>query len=674
MIIINEIYTNSYGNKNQNVELKENEIYNASIKARLSRNEAVVRIKGKSFNVSFQGEVPKKNKISLQVLGMKENTISVKEIQQGLGGTGVNSEIEDVISKFNLNATEELKQAVKILKDNDIPINKETLKNVETFINKAPGETSDKLDTISVLAKKGLEFSPSNLEVVHEALHGQDLENALESLSSNGELLTKDVIRDIRKAITRGESLDKISDIIEEKILDKELAMKLEKALNQAQMLKTMGKEERGIENIVDVLNDIEGNFTEAENTLQDFSLEGLQNNLRIQQALSALEPSVKAFVMTKISAEMAQATDKFMDLKREVTRNIDTMVKVAKSTNMNVTDHLRGVLEKSIDILDKAILKSEITLYTDMKTERELMGISSQLADARRMLSKGNNSEAVKILSNAKEKLMNMNWRPSENRVIHGATKDSMLIGNANQQDNLALNLNNIVNNFHNQQPTARNTFDLFRALGLNYESEIAQNLSGNLEELSQKDIQKNLKAMLLKLAEGEGKSLQENANNQHIVKALNNLTGQQLLSKQDSNPHQQSMYFNIPVNIEGELKNVKLFVKGRNHHEKIDWENSSLYFLIDTKKMGPTGINISSVERNLSLTIKNDNSTLENKIANLSDKLKKSLEEVGYNVVGFKYTRLNDQSKKNNEDNKVKKNFVLPDRLNQKGFDFKI
>lgn len=674
MKIINDIFSNSYGINNKNVELKENEIYNASIKTRLSNNEAVVKIRGKNFNVSFQGEVPENNNVSLQVLGMKDNTISVKQLPQGLGGAESNNGIEGVISKFNMKETQELKQTVKILKDNDIPINKETLKNVEEFLDKAPGEISDKLDTISALARKGVEFSQSNLEAVHEALHNQDLGKTLESLSSSEDLLARDAITDIRRALARGENLDKISKMIEEKILDKEIATKLEKVLNQAQMLKVMGKEEEGIEKIVDVLNEIEGNFIAEENIIHDFNPENLQDNPRLQQALSGLEPSVKAFVMTKISNEMAQATDKFKDLKREVTRNIDNMVRVAKSTNMNVSEHLRGVLEKSIDILDKAILKSEITLYTDMKTERQLLGISSQLADARRMLSKGNNSEAVKILNNVKEKLMSMNWKPSENKVIHGATKDSMLMGKGAQQDNLALNLNNIANNFQNQEPTARNTFDLFRALGLNYESEIAQKLSGNLEELPQKDIQKNLKAMLLKLTEGESKSLQENSSSQSVVKALNNLTGQQLLSKQDSNPHEQTMYFNIPMNIEGELKNVKLFIKGRKQHEKIDWENSSLYFLIDTKKMGPTGINISSVERNLSLTIKNDNSSLKNKVANLSDKLKKNLEDVGYNVVGFKYTRLNEQSKEKNKENKSKKNFVMPDRLNQKGFDFKI
>lgn len=673
MKITNEVFNNSYGANNQNVDLKENDIYNASIKTRLSGNEAVVKIRGTDFNVSFQGEVPKNSNISLQVLGIKNNTISVKEISQGLNGSELNAGVEDIISKLNMKVTDELKQAVKTMKDNDIPINKENLKNVEEFFSKASGETSDKLDTISALAGKGIEFSPSNLEAVHEALHGQDLDKTLAGLSSREELLTTEVIRDIRRAIASGKSLDMISEIIKEKILDKELAMKLEKVLNQAEVLKALGKEEEGLIKIVDVLNEIQGNFIEGENTIEDFNPEELQNSARLQQALTGIEPSVKAYVMTKISTGMAQATDKFKDLKREVTRNIDTMIRVTKSTNTNVADHLKGVLEKSIDIIDNAILKSEITLYTDMKTERQLLGISSQLADARRMLSKGNNSEAVKILDNVKGKLMNINWRPSENKVIHAATKDSMFTGNVPQLDNIALNLNNIVNSFQNQQPTARNTFDLFRALGLNYDSEIAQKLTGNLEELSQKDIQKNLKAILLKLTEGEGKSLQEGSSSQSIVKALNNLTGQQLLSKQDSNPHQQSMYFNIPVNIEGELKNVKLFIKGRKKSEKIDWENSNLYFMIDTKKMGPTGINISSTERNLSLTIKNDNSGLENSMTNLSDKLKQNLEEVGYNVVGFKFARLNEQSKESNQDNKLKNNFVLPG-LNQKGFDYKI
>ncbi len=669
MKITSEIFSNSYTNNNQNIDLKENEIHNASIKTRLSDNQAVVKIRGKDFNVNFQGEVPKSDNISLQILGIKDNTITVKEVPHSLSRIEENYAVEDIISKFNMKITDELKQAVKIMKENDIPINKETLKNVEEFINKASGSTSDKLDTISSLARKGIELSPSNLKAVHEALHGE----GLIELSSQ-ELLSIEVIKDIRTALAKGESLDKISQMIKEKILDKELASKLEKVLNQANILKDLGKKEEGLLKIVDVLDEIEGNITLADNTLNDFNISDLQNNLKIQEALSGLDPSAKAFIMTKISNEMLQATDKFKDLKREVSRNIDTMIKIAKSTNTNVSDYVKGMLEKSIDIIDKAILKSDITLYTDMKTERQLLGISSQLADARRMIFKGNNSQAADILNNVKEKLLNMNWKASENKVIHGVTKHSLFTDNTVLQDRLNLNLNNIVNNFQNHQPTARNTFDFFRALGLNYESEVAQKLAGNLEELSQNDIQKNLKSMLLRLTEKEGKILHENSNSQNIVKTLNNLTGQQLLSKNDTNSHEQSMYFNIPVNIEGELKNLKLFVKGRKKNEKIDWENSSLYFLIETNKMGSTGINISSVERNLSLTIKNDNLGLENKITKLSDKLKKNLEEVGYNVVGFKFTRLNQQIKENDKENKLKQKFVLPNRLNQKGFDFKI
>ena len=669
MKITSEIFSNSYTNNNQNIDLKENEIYNASIKTRLSDNQAVVKIRGKDFNVDFQGEVPKSDNISLQVLGIKDNTISVKQVPHSLGKIEENHDVENIISKFNMKITDELKQAVKIMKEHDIPINKETLKNVEEFINKASGSISDKLDTISSLARKGIELSPSNLKAVHEALHGE----GLIELSSQ-ELLSIEVIKDIRIALSNGESLDKISQMIKEKILDKELALKLGKVLNQANKLKDLGKKEEGLLKIVDVLNEIEGNITGVDNTLNDFNISDLQNNLNIQEALSGLDPSVRAFIMTKISNEMVQATDKFKALKREVSKNIDTMVKITKSTNTNVSDYIKGMLEKSIDIIDKAILKSDITLYTDMKTERQLLGISSQLADARRMIFKGNNSQAAEILNNVKEKLLNINWKASENKVIHGVTKHSLFTDNAALHDRLNLNLNNIVNNFQNQQPTARNTFDFFRALGLNYESEVAQKLAGNLKELSQNDIQKNLKSMLLKLTEKEGRVLQENSNSQSIVKTLHNLTGQQLLSKHDSNSHEQSMYFNIPVNIEGELKNLKLFVKGRKKNEKIDWENSSLYFLIETNKMGATGINISSIERNLSLTIKNDNLRLENKITKLSDKLKKNLEEVGYNVVGFKFTRLNQQIKENDKDNRLKQKFILPNRLNQKGFDFKI
>lgn len=668
MKINNDLLGKLFGNNANTLELQKNQTYNAHIKERLPNNQAMVQIRGKEFKVKFEDNLPKENRAFIQVTNKKDDSIFVKNAKMDDTVKTDENNISKLISKLGMKPTSELKKAVKTLISNGIPVTKETLKNLENFVSKSEGDISEKLDTIERMAQKGIEFTPSNLEAVHEALHSDDLQSLLsevgqridsEAISNVSNNQYRDVINEIRELLTNGEDIDKILEIIEDKIMDKGIEGELAKAVNMAKYLKGMGYEKEGIEKIFQVLEQLEGQ--------QQY------DNTGISEA-SSQEPSSKAFVMTKVSERMASVSEKFTDLKRAVIRNIDTMTQVVKDEKGSVHSNVKGLLEKTIDTIDKAILKSDITLFADMKTERELLGLSSKLAEARRYLSKGQNDQATKVLDEVKSKLMKLRLRPSENKVIHGATKESLFSKNAPAQGKSLPNLINSVNNHQNQQPTARNVFDLFRALGLNYESEVAQRLAGNPEETTKQDIQKNIKAMLLKLAKGEGKGFKDSSANQSVVKSLNNLTGQQLLSKQDDNPHQQNMFFNIPINVDGNLHNVKLFVNGRRQNEKIDWENSSLYFLIETDRMGPTGIQISSTERNLSVTIKNDKKELENKITPLSDRLKDKLEEIGYNVVGLNFAELNNNTEKENKKKTTSKAFIIPDRLNEKGFDFKI
>ncbi len=627
-----------------------------------------------------------------RILEQREN--AVKTQSNTNSGDNINKQgsinASNIISKLGFKPTTELQAATKTLVENDVPINKDTLKNVEDFLSKTAGNISHKLDTIKTMANKGIEFTASNLESVHEAIHGEEYEDVLSKIaekfdsefsdkiksktdSISQDLSIKEALHDIKEILTSNQDLGKISRIINEKISDKDIAEKLQNVLNEAKYIMELGNKEEGLLKLSQILDQIDGQLFDKD--LSNFlSHEDLNSIHGLEQVLSSMDSSSKAFIMTKITKEMGLAASKFKDLKREVIRNIDTMTKVANSTRSNVHSQLKGMLEKSIDILDKAILKSEITLYTDMKTEKQLIEMSSSLAKARSLLSKGKNSEAAKIFDSVKGKLMKLNWKPSQNKIIHSATKESMFSKKATLQNNFVSNLSNTLNNLQNQQASARNTFDIFRALGLNYESEAAQKLAGNLENLSKQDLQKNLKAIMLNLTEGEGKASQESSTNQQIVKAINNLTGQQLLSKQDSNPHEQSMFFNIPLNVEGNLENVKLFVNGRKNNDKIDWENASLYFLIDTKKMGATGIKISSIDRNLSVTIKNDNKNLEGKVKHLSENLKNNLEKVGYNVIGLKFTDLNEKNRESNNEVKAKNEFVSSDRLGRKGFDLKI
>ena len=124
-----------------------------------------------------------------------------------------------------------------------------------------------------------------------------------------------------------------------------------------------------------------------------------------------------------------------------------------------------------------------------------------------------------------------------------------------------------------------------------------------------------------------------------QQADQALTQLTGQQLLSKSDGNGSLQSLFFNLPLLLGGKPENLKVYINSKNEGDQVQWENCSLYFLLDTNKLGDVGILLNSIDRNLSITIKNDLPHFKEKMAPIAAITKEKLQEVGYNVTNISF-----------------------------------
>ena len=79
-----------------------------------------------------------------------------------------------------------------------------------------------------------------------------------------------------------------------------------------------------------------------------------------------------------------------------------------------------------------------------------------------------------------------------------------------------------------------------------------------------------RNLKSILMKLAQGEGQEINPKLA-QQAEQALTNLTGQQLLSKSDGNGTLQSMFFNLPLMLGEKPENLQVFINSKNEGEQV-------------------------------------------------------------------------------------------------------
>ncbi|MFO1444409.1 hypothetical protein KDN24_14615 [Bacillus sp. Bva_UNVM-123] len=489
-----------------------------------------------------------------------------------------------------------------------------------------------------------------------ETKPSETIKQALQQLQKESNL--EQALNQMRKEITSNPNIDM-------KTIDK-----AEKALQHATQLHDKGREIAARQHLSKELTEIQQELvkTEPKQTQQQPLT---QDQYDINEQLQSMQIQSKDILVTKVTQKLAQATHDFRELKREIVRNLDNVNRLVDTFKNNAYPQAKQMLETAISKLDNAILKSEMMLFTDMKTEKQLMQASSQLAEAKKLLAKGDHTQANKIINEVKTLVDKLIFKPTEQKIMHFVNKESMALENRSPSQNLLAQYGQAT---ANQEPSARQMFEMVRSLGLNHDSDIANSLvfQKNGESQQEQHQQQNLKAALLKLTQGE------EANSkvaQQAEQALTNLTGQQLLSKSDASGTLQSMFFNLPMLLGGKPENLQVFINSKNEGQQVDWENCNLYFLLETRKLGDVGILLNSTDRNLSITIKNDMPRFKERMEPLAALTKEKLQEVGYNVNSIHFTRMNAAPSKpvshEKQDHEVKPTRPV---FTEKGMDFKI
>ncbi|GLB60200.1 hypothetical protein NCCP133_23320 [Cytobacillus sp. NCCP-133] len=497
------------------------------------------------------------------------------------------------------------------------------------------------------------------------------------------ERLPSEAIKQLIKQFQKEPDLARALDLVRKEItsnpgMNMSTVDKAEKAISHAAQLQEKGRELGARQHMAKELSDIEQTLAKSEpkmSTEAKPAAEALQYDLNEQ--LQSMGIQSKDILVTKVTQKLAQATHDFRELKREITRNLDNVEHLINAFKKNAYPQAKQMLETAISKLDNAILKSEMMLFTDMKTEKQLMQASSQLAEAKKLLAKGDHALAGKIVSEVKTLIDKVIFKPSEQKVVHFVAKESMMLEKQPAAQHVIKQFNETASGYLSGEPSARQMFEMVKSMGLNYDRDIANSLVFNKNDQAQLEQKQNFKAALMKLAYGEGQETNSKIA-QQAEQALTNLMGQQLLSKSDASGTLQSMFFNLPMLLGGKPENLQVFVNSKNEGQQVDWENCNLYFLLETKKLGDVGILLNSTDRNLSITIKNDLPGFKEKMEPLAGFTKEKLQEVGYNVSSINFTRMSAPQPKLAPDQggQAHENDQKPLRpvFTEKGMDFKI
>ena len=637
---ITSLFKNLNNIKN-NSEFKIGNKYSFNIKEIINKNTAKISINGKEIKAEFQNNIDENNVNSnkLEIISIDENKIKAKIIDD----CKIDNNTK-ILKKLGIKETKELNKVVKILNQEGIRVNKDNIKELDKYFKNHNITFDKKIKVLKKLIEKDIDITYNNLKSISEALMGKGINQSLLDIYNfeNKENNTKNNFHVLKKILSNEQlNTTEINNLI--KNIDKEHMNNIIKNIKKTH--------DSNLE--LDIIDKIESDLTNAIDVY--YNSENVSDLTYMDNLIGINDMSTKRVVMSKVTEDMKIVKSDFKEFKSNILRNIDSILFEKHNIQTNVKS-----LEDTINMIDRKILNSDITLYTDMLTEKKLINLSSKLNIAREYLKKSQPNKANEIVSEIKETISTIKFNPSQEKMMYRINKEVV-----NSKENSFKDIN-FINIFKNSNlNSSRDIYNYVRKLGINYEREL---LNDGLYNLNKNDIDKNLKIDLIKILQEKGVNKSKDVTK--IIKALDNLNGQQLMNKNDKNSMQQNMFFDIPFDLLGKVQNMKLFINSKKENEKMDWKNSSLYFLIETNKLGETGILLDSNNRNLNITIKNNNKDFQNKVNPFKDSLITKLEEIGYNVNNINYDILEEV------DNKKEDNIITDDNyvINGEGLDIKI
>ncbi len=535
--------------------------------------------------------------------------------------------------------TKEVKSAIKIIEKNGYTITAKDVESIREFMSSDGADKSDKLNAIKEAFSKEMPLNNKLLSALSgypkmslldfiEPIELREIkggENTTQSGTYTREDLNK-IDNNLKKIIKELDKLEKSNNLnskendkSEKNSNDKSITKTdLETSTNNSNNNIANGEEETNKEMMNAVENNIIVQDRITENLLEDIAM--IQNY--VSSAIS-INNHYDTYIETKITPKLLKLKNEFIDFKKDVIKTLDKV----EAKGISKADK-RNILLETVEKIDSKIMKSEMSLFMDLKGERELLKISSKLQEAIKLIKENKVSEAEKIIKSQVTILDKMKYEPSIKKAV---ALSSIKQNENNNLKTIKSSIYKSAEGFTVSDKSASSVVNYLRKLGINHEVEnfekyISQNNNSKEDFVNIK----NIKEMLLAL-----KNNTKNQNDyQKASSMITSIDKSQVKNKIADNKSLQTVSFDIPLKIDGRIKNVKVFIKSPQKELKLDWENFNMFFAFDTDKLGKIGIRVVAVNKNLNISITNDEISISSS-HKIKEDLKKDVEEFGYKVI---------------------------------------
>jgi len=378
----------------------------------------------------------------------------------------------------------------------------------------------------------------------------------------------------------------------------------------------------------------------------------------------------IKAYLI-KETTELTESLKSEFNTFKQTTESLLSSITNTKDTeSVETKESIESTVQKAIEKVDHLITKSEITLYTGMQTERNLMVASSELSKALSMVQSGDTNGALEIVKSTNELIQSLQFSPENKRVELFATQRTNEVkSQLNDLPPQTQDIKAVLDILKDQTDTrhARDTVETIRYMGNNHEVETANQLEYKDQNKNYEIINGNIKEILMNVMKSDiDKNVVESSE-----KTLMNLSGQQMMNDFGGQSSKGSQYFNLPFQDQEEINQMKVYITGKNNAAKIDWQNTEIYFGMNLNQYGDTGIRVKASDGALSVNIMNNQ---YEEIVSAFESLTESLVEIGFKTVKIEASVYNDEAKSDNTPSSEYEIVSKPEKTDEKGIDYRI
>ncbi len=559
----------------------------------------------------------------------------------------------DISQKNNINSadlSDPARQAVELAMKQGVQLTEENVAVISTFMDEAPGTVAEKLMALSVALEKQLPLTATILTDIQTA-RATSLVDCIDSLAPAQPNSSKNLESDANTAHSNRviEELDHLLSEFLKVFDDTETALPPlgNKTISETQIAQSSvhntttafsSEQPKREINKAQIKQEIGALLAELPT---EIAFETLFNTLQQSQIAPAEQSTNQPRLVLKetITEKLAEVKNNFEVFKRE---SINQLNQIIDRDNQLTPEQRSHYTAKLIDKLDNAIMKSELGLYISMKSERELMKQSAKLSDARDYLIKGKLEQAETIVRTVVEHFEKLAFKPTLKRVF-ALGNPLNISADELKYDAIAKWAKNGIANFSSSEKSVAGLVQYLRKLGINHDVEVFQDTFGDApkNETTALKTPRNLKELLLSMAQKSDDQTQPKTTD----KLLAHINGQQMqLKMADKAPIQQFMLA-VPMQLNGRMTEVKVYIKAKENDLKVDWQNFNMFFVLNTARFDDIGIKVSAVEKKVRIDILNDNIESKAVVMPLAKQLSSYVESIGYTVTGLNFSSLVNQ-----------------------------